>query len=120
MGKTLQQLQAENRRLINEAKSRTELVKIGEERAKLAEQNKRLLKQLRASPTGNQIRKSLGATGRGFFKVGKSVGKGLMRYGRFLNKLEQENQRRVQKVKRKAKRIKKVSKTKSRKTLKRR
>lgn len=108
MGKTLQQLKAENRRLLNEAASRKELVKIGEERAKLAEQNKRLLKQLRRSPTGVAIRKTLGVTGRGFFKAGKSVGKGLMRYGRFLNELEKQNQRKVKK-------IKKVSKTKTRK-----
>jgi len=104
MAKTLQELQAENKRLRNEAESRKELVKIGEERFKLDAQNKRLLKQLRRSPTGVAIRKTLGVTGKGFFKAGKSIGKGLIAYGRFLNKAEERNRRT----------IKKVSKTKSR------
>ncbi len=108
MGRTLQELQAENKRLRNEAESRKELVKIWEERTKLAEQNKRLLKQLRRSPTGVGIRKTLGLTGRTFFKAGKSVGRGLVRYGKFLSEVERRNERKVRT-------IKKVSKSKRRK-----
>ncbi len=116
---TLQALQKENRRLINEAESRKELVKIGEERLKLAQQNKRLLKQLRRSPTNVAARRALGIigrgslkasklAGRGFFRASKSVGKNLVRYGRFLNEQEMKANKRVRK-------IKKVSRRKSKK-----
>ncbi len=101
MAKTLQQLKADNARLMNEASSRIELVKIGEKRAELAQQNQKLLKQLRRSPTSVGIRRTLGKTGRGFFKAGKSVGKGLIRYGRFLNEVERKNQARTKSAKRK-------------------
>ena len=99
MAKTLQELQKENKRLVNEAESRKELVKIGEERLKLQEQNKKLLKQLRATPTNIAIRKTLGVTGRGLFKAGKSVGKGLIRYGNFLEEQERKNVKKSSKVK---------------------
>lgn len=100
MGKTLQELQRENRRLKNEAESRMELVKIGEERAKLAAQNQKLLKALNRSSTGVAIRKTLGVTGRGFFKAGKKIGSGLIRYGRFLDEAERRNEREARTIKR--------------------
>lgn len=95
MGKTLQELQRENKRLINEAESRKELVKIGEERLSLQQQNQKLLKQLRRSPASVGIRNTLGHVGRGFFKGGKSVAKGLIRYGKFLDEAERRNERRT-------------------------
>ena len=96
---TLQKLREQNKRLINEAESRKELVKIGEERARLAGQNKKLLKALRRSSTNVAARKILGVTGKGVFKAGKSIGKNLMRYGRFLEEAERKNQRQVKKIK---------------------
>jgi len=98
MSKTLQELQRDNRRLKNEAESRKELVKIGQERVKLAEENRRLLIALRRSPTGVAIRKTLGVTGRGLFKAGKSIGKNLVRYGNFLAEQEIKNQRRERNI----------------------
>ncbi len=124
MGKTLQELQKENKRLLNEANSRSELVKIGEERLRLQQQNQRLLKQLRRGPTSVGIRQALGVTGRTFFKVGKTtgrglfkagktIGKGLIRYGNFLEKQAQKTDRRERS-------LKKTSKSRPRKVLKRR
>ncbi len=109
MSKTLQELQEKNKSLKNEAQFRRELVEIGEERnksdeenkkleKKLIEQNQRLSRGLNVSPTIIALRKTLDPIINFFFKLGKAIYKGLMRYGKFLNEQERKNQRRIKQL----------------------
>ena len=100
MSKSIKQLRQQNERLRAKIKAESELVNLEEERVKLGQQNKRLLKDLRRSPASKSARRTLRNIGRGAFIVGKSIGKNLVRYGKFLDKVERRNQRATRKIKR--------------------
>ncbi len=116
MAKTLKQLQKENKKLQEKIQARSDLVKLERKSVELRQQNRKLLGQLKRSPTEKAIRRQLNVAGRGFFKGAKSIGSGLVRYGRFLN----EEQDKIDRVRRKIRKptTKKISK--KRKTSKRR
>lgn len=101
MSRNIKQLRKQNEVLRNKLKSKVELHNLEEERIKLGEQNRRLLKQLRRSPGQKATLRTLRNIGRGAFIVGKSIGKGLIRYGRFLDQKEKVTRRRVKTLKRK-------------------
>ena len=103
MAKTLKQLQKENKDLQDKIQARGDLVKLERKSVELRQQNKKLLKQLKRSPTEKAIRRQLNVAGKGFFKGAKSIGSGLVRYGRFLNEEQSKIDRARSKV-RKAKR----------------
>lgn len=107
MALTLKQIKAQNQRLRDQLKAKVELKKLEEERISLAEQNKKLLKQLKRSPTSKAITRELNKVGRGLFVAGKTIGRGLIKYGRFLDEVERRNQSRERS-------LKKVSKSSSR------
>lgn len=125
MAKTLKQLQTENKKLQEKIQARSDLVKLERKSVELKQQNKKLLTQLKRSPTEKSIRRQLNVAGRGFFKGAKSIGSGLMRYGRFLNeeqskidrarrKVGKPKTRKISKKRKTSKRIKSSSKTRRR------
>lgn len=97
---SIKQLRRQNLKLRNQLKSKVELHNLEEERIRLGEQNKRLLKQLRRSPSSKATLRTLRNIGKGALIVGKSLGKGLIAYGRFLNKAEKRNRRQARSLKR--------------------
>lgn len=117
MAKSLKKLQAENKKLQEKISSKSELLKLEQERVRLSRQNKVLLKQLKRSPTDKAVRRTLGNVGKGAFIVGKSIGRGLIRYGRFLDERQQQLEGRSRKLK---KVVKKKSKVKVRRRSRRR
>lgn len=104
---TLQELQKQNKDLRNQLVSKREIEQIGRDRIKLLEQNKKLIRNLKGKPSTGTARRTLGVIGRGFFKGGKTIGKGVIAYGRFLEKQEQRSRQRV-------KTLKKISRPKRR------
>ena len=110
MAKSLKQLQRENKKLQEKIKAGSELVKLEQERVSLGQQNRKILRQLRRGPTEKAIRRELKAVGKGFFRGGVSVGKAVVRYGRFLDEQQQKSDRQSRKVKRKT--VKKSSRKK--------
>ena len=110
--KSLARLRKQNADLKAKIKAESELVNLEEERIKLQVKNKQLLTQLRRSPTSKSARRTLGNIGRGLKITGKSLGKGLIRYGRFLDEKEQQANRRTKSLKKVSK---KKRKSKSRK-----
>ncbi len=105
MAKSLKQLQKENKKLQEKIKARSDLVKLERESVSLGQKNRELLRQLKRSPTEKAIRRQLNLAGRGFFRGAKTIGSGLVRYGRFLNQ-EQEKIDRARRKIRKPKRRK--------------
>ena len=91
--KSLAKLRLQNQRLRDKIKAESELINLERERIDLAKKNKRILIELRRSPSEKATRSALRSIGRGFFKGGKTLGKGLMRYARFIDKAERRNER---------------------------
>ncbi len=104
MSKSLIRLRKQNKKLRKQLKSKVEIKKLEEERIRLGEQNRRLLKQLKRSPTEKAVRRAFRNIGRDSFIVGKTIGKGLIRYGRFLDQKENTSRKRTKSLKRKSRR----------------
>ena len=107
MVRSLAKLRQENERLRKKISQEGDLIKLQEERVRLSRQNKQILKQLKRSPTEKAIRRAFKGTGINLFKNVKTIGQGIVKYGRFLN--EQEK-----KAKRKEKSLKKSSRKRRR------
>ncbi len=95
----VKQLQKQNQRLKDQLSKRTELKKLEEERIRLQDQNKKLISELKRDPRTEKAKKVLGVVGRGFFRGGVTVGKGLIAYGRFLDEKERGTRRKVKTLK---------------------
>ncbi len=111
----IEQLREKNQKLKQQLKDKVEVKNLEQEQVQLSRQNKILETQLKRSPTEKVIRGTLKSVGRGFLRGGVSVGKGLMRYGRFLDERERGINRQIKSVKRKSlkvkRKIRKVSRT---------
>lgn len=127
MAKTLKQLRAQNEKLTKQIQAKGELKKLEEEGIRLGRQNKKLLTELRRSPTEKAVLRALNTggkdlvrgskiAGKGVFKGAKSIGSGLMRYGRFLN----EEQDKIDRARGKIRKPKREKTSKRRKIIKRR
>jgi hypothetical protein len=115
----IEQLREKNQSLKQQLKDKVEIKNLEQEQVQLSRQNKTLKAQLGRSPTEKAIRGTLKSLGKGFLKGGVSVGKGLMRYGRFLDERERGINRKIKTIKRrktnvKTKRVKSSSKTRKR------
>lgn len=104
MARSLKKLQAENERLRKQVESREKLRELERERIQLSEKNKTLIKELKRDPRTEKAKKVLGVVGRGFFKGGVTVGKGLIAYGKFLDEKERGTRKKVKKLKKSSKR----------------
>ncbi len=99
---TLKQLQAQNKKLRDQISKKSELKKLEEERVILGRQNKALIKQLKRSPNEKAVIRTLNQAGRGFLKGGASIGRGLVRYGRFLDERQKQLERNSRTVKKRS------------------
>lgn len=104
--KSLKKLRKQNEVLREKIQAEGELVRLEQERIRLGEQNRKLIRQLKRSPTEKAVRGVLNSAGKGLFIAGKSVGKGLIRYGKFLDEKENEHKKKVRVKKKPIKRRK--------------
>lgn len=97
--KSLAKLRSKNKKLEEQVGAKKELLQLEQDRLKLAKQNKQLLKEISRSPSEKVARQVLKDFGRGSFIAGKTIGKGLVNYGRFLDKQQTQNRRKAKTLK---------------------
>ena len=99
MVKTVDQLMKENARLKSNLEEKRKLRDLENERIMLGKQNKKLLSELSRSPTNREARRVIGVVGKEVWKKGKTFGKNLAAYGRYLNEQENVNRRKTKTLK---------------------
>ena len=97
--KGIAKLKLENQKLQAQVEAKRELLKLEQDRLNLSRQNKQLIKEISRSPREKAARGVLKDFRKGAFVAGKSIGKGLINYGRFLDKQQKQNKRRSRTLK---------------------
>ena len=97
--KSLAKLKLDNEKLRKQVDAKKELLQLEQDRLILAKQNKQLLKEIRRSPSQKAAKQVFKDFRKGAFVAGKTIGKGLINYGRFLDKQQTQNKRKARTLK---------------------